>query len=61
MCDVIVFIPDLAEEVDAVPAREKCRGDRVNGRVAPTLIHTQISVGKIHWELWVAYLVVESA
>jgi len=40
MCDRIVLIPDLAEEVDAVLAREKCRGDRVNGRVAPTLVHT---------------------
>ena len=40
MCD-LMFIPDLAEEVNAVLAREKSRGDRVNRRVAPTLIHTQ--------------------
>ena len=63
MCDMIMFIPDLAEEVDAVPAREKGHGDRVNRRVAPTLIHTQSRSEKLgsHWELWVAYLVVESA
>jgi len=33
-----MFIPDLAEKVDAVSARKKCRSDRVNGRIAPALV-----------------------
>lgn len=59
----LVFIPDLAKEVDAVLAHEKCRGDRANRRVAPTLIQTRSRSEKFgsHSELRVAYLVVESA
>jgi hypothetical protein len=35
-----VVVPDLAEKVYAVLSRKERRGDRVHGRVAPTLLHT---------------------
>jgi hypothetical protein len=60
MCH-LMLIPDLAEEVDAVLAREKCRGNRVNRRVAPTLFHTQSRLGKRIGITWFTYLVVKSA
>jgi hypothetical protein len=34
-----VLVPDLAEKVDAVRSRKERRGDRVHGRVAPTLYY----------------------
>jgi hypothetical protein len=44
MCD-LVFIPDLAEEVDAVRAPEERHGNRVNGSIAPALfVHDLLSV-----------------
>jgi len=33
----IMLVPDLAEKVDLIPAREECRRDRVDGRITPTL------------------------
>jgi len=41
-----MFIPDLAEKVDAVPARKKCCSDRVNGRIAPALF-----LGNLNWNI----------
>lgn len=32
-----MLVSDLAEEVDAIPAREERRRDRVDGCIAPTL------------------------
>jgi hypothetical protein len=34
-----MLVPDLAEKVDAIRSREERRGDRVHGRVAPTLYY----------------------
>jgi len=33
----IMLVPDLAEKVDLIPAREERRRDRVDGCIAPTL------------------------
>jgi hypothetical protein len=46
MCERPMFIPDLAEKVDAVPARKKCRSDRVNGCIAPALF-----LGNLNWNI----------
>ena len=65
----IMLIPDLAEEVDAIPAREECRRDRVDGCITPTLSFVRTpsrtvfdSVGRVGVRIvGLQYLVVKAA
>jgi hypothetical protein len=58
----MIFIPNLAEEVDVVLAHEKCGSDQVNRHIALMLIKTQSQseIFRSHSELQVAHLIVES-
>jgi hypothetical protein len=64
-----MLVPDLAEEVDAIPAREERRRDRVDGCITPTLSFVCTptrtvfgSVGRMRVRIVrLQYLVVEAA
>ena len=68
MAILVMLVPDFAEEVDAVRAREQRGGDRMHRRVAPALFCAQSPVRDVRFTSRKSgqgrgkmYLVVEAA